>query len=79
MRHNRPSPPTSLADVFNTRHPVGTQVRYWAGPHEGPGTLSRTASAARLLPSGIAVVQVEGRDVPVPLVHLEPVGIAVGA
>lgn len=56
---------------FNEHYAVGTPVRYWPGLKEGEGRRSKTRSEAWALPSGAAVVMVEGHPGGIALTHVE--------
>lgn len=62
----------AAVDLWNQDHPEGTSVRYWPGVHEGPGVESKTRSAAWVMPSGSAVVLVDGYAGGIALTHVTP-------
>lgn len=61
------------ANEFNDLVPVGTPVRYWPGLRTGEGRASATRTPAWVLPSGTAVVSVEGYAGGIALTHVMPV------
>ena len=63
--------PFAQAAEWNHAHPVGTPVRYWPGPKEGPGIESMTRSVAWVVGDHEALVQVEGRAGGIALTHIE--------
>lgn len=61
---------TALADLWNTRHPIGTVVRYWRGLMEGePSGTGPTRTAAQVLGDN-AVVWIAGCSGCVHLSHV---------
>lgn len=60
-----------LADEWNARHPVGTEVRYWSFVRSGDGVVSRTRSNARMMGGHTAVLWVEGHHGCIALSHVE--------
>jgi hypothetical protein len=61
------------AENWNQVWSVGTPVTYWPGDRTGPGRTSVTASPAWVLPSGAAVVEVDGYPGGIALTHIEPI------
>jgi len=60
------------ADDWNARHaPIGTPVRYWPGPKQGPGKMSTTRGPAAMLGGAVAVVWVNGHAGCLALDHVE--------
>ncbi|GAB3175103.1 hypothetical protein GCM10027059_48340 [Myceligenerans halotolerans] len=60
------------AEEFNRRYPVGTTVRFWPGLRVGPGQVAATRTPAWTLPSGHAVVAVDGYPGGIALTHVTP-------
>lgn len=60
------------AELFNSRCPEGTPVRYWTGAREGSGQTGRTRSAASVLGGHTAVVWVTGHGACIALTHVVP-------
>ena len=59
---------------FNKRNPVGSTVRYWRGYKGGdPTGYGKTKTTAQVLPSGTAVVWIEGCTGCIALSHVEVV------
>ena len=61
-----------VASAFNEANPMGTPVRFWPGARVGDGRPSRTRSRAWVMPSGHAVVLVEGYAGGIALTHVDP-------
>lgn len=62
----------ALVVEFNSRHLIGTPVRYWKGAREGDGKTSKTRTGAQMLSGHTAVVWVEGEGACIALSHIEP-------
>jgi hypothetical protein len=59
---------------FNRANPIGTMVRYWRGFKAGePSGQGKTRSLAWVMPSGTAVVLIEGTSGGIALTHVEVV------
>lgn len=61
------------AHTWNTLYPVGTRVLYWKLTLSDKGRRSATRSQAWVMPSGSAVVQVEGEAGAIALSHVEAI------
>lgn len=60
--------------AFNTKHPVGTRVRYWRGVREGaPSGEGPTHHPASVLGGHTAVAWIEGCSGCIALSHVEAV------
>ncbi|MCZ7434794.1 hypothetical protein O7598_31215 [Micromonospora sp. WMMC241] len=66
----------ALVVEFNSRHLIGTPVRYWKGAREGEGRTSKTRTGAQMLSGHTAVVWVEDEGACIALSHIEPVETA---
>lgn len=70
-RKNKHQRAEAAAADFNKVAPSGTPVRFWPAAHQGEPLTSRTRGAAWAMPSGEAVVRVEGRTGGIALSHIE--------
>lgn len=70
-RKNKHQRAVEAADAFNKEHPPGTAVNFWPGVRLAEPLKSRTRGEAWALPSGEAVVRVEGRAGGIALSHIE--------
>lgn len=61
----------AAVDWWNRDNPVGTPVDFWPGFREGPGRRTVTRSVAWVMPSGSAVVMVEGYAGAIALTHVD--------
>lgn len=59
-------------EAWNAANPIGTPVVFWPAFKDEPGRESVTRSAAWLMPSGSAVVLVEGYAGGIALTHVNP-------
>ncbi|MET3172907.1 UNVERIFIED_ORG: hypothetical protein ABIB52_000735 [Arthrobacter sp. UYCu721] len=59
------------ADAFNQKHRAGTPVQFWPGIRLETPLESSTRGEAWALPSGTAVVRVQGRPGGIALSHVE--------
>lgn len=69
------------AKLFNERHPVGTEVRFWREDQvkTGPGRPGFTRSRAYVSTFNRAVILVKGHSGPVLISRVEPVTAGAGA
>lgn len=70
-RKNKHQRAADAAAEFNKLHPAGTPVHFWPGVRMAEPLTSRTRGEAWALPSGQAVVRVEGRAGGIALSHIE--------
>ncbi len=74
-RKNKRQRAAEAADAFNKQHPPGTPVYFWPGIRLNEPLKSRTRGEAWALPSGEAVVRVEGRAGGIALSHIEVITV----
>ncbi|MEO3931346.1 hypothetical protein WMO79_00840 [Micrococcaceae bacterium Sec7.4] len=70
-RKNKHQRAAQAAADFNKLHSAGTPVHFWPGVRLAEPLTSRTRGEAWALPSGEAVVRVEGRAGGIALSHIE--------
>jgi hypothetical protein len=70
-RKNKRQRAEEAVDAFNKQNPQGTPVLFWPGVRLAEPLKSRTRGEAWALPSGEAVVRVEGRAGGIALTHIE--------
>lgn len=75
-RKNKRERAEEAAVAFNKQHPPGTPVHFWPGIRLVEPLKSRTRGEAWALPSGEAVVRVEGRAGGIALSHIEVIAVA---
>ena len=68
-----------LADEFNEKCPMGTDVEYWTWAREGAGKLGTTRSFAIVQSSGHAVVWLVGVPGCIAVTHVRPLTAAEAA
>lgn len=78
-RKNKQQRAAEEAAAFNQKHPPGTPVRFWPGTRADEPLTSRTRGPAWVLPSGEAVIRVQGRPGGVALSHVEVVAVRAAA
>jgi hypothetical protein len=74
-RKNKHQRAAEAAAAFNKKHPQGTPVLFWPGSQLAEPLKSRTRGEAWALPSGEAVVRVEGRAGGIALSHIEVIAV----
>lgn len=74
-RKNKHQRAAAAAEDFNKLHRTGTPVQFWPGTRAAEPLTSRTRGEAWALPSGDAVVRVEGRTGGIALSHIEVIPI----
>lgn len=62
---------SGAVQLWNEKHPKGTEVSYWTFEKVGPGRRGQTRSEAWLVGGHTAVVQVSGASGCVALTHVE--------
>ena len=75
-RKNKHQRAAEAAAAFNKAHPPGTPVHFWPGIRLADPLTSRTRGEAWALPSGQAVVRVDGRAGGIALSHVEVIAVA---
>jgi len=65
--------PINVADLFNSRYPVGTAVHAYPGVRNGKPLVTVTRSTAWLLGDGTPVVKVLGYSGGIALTHIDVV------
>ncbi|MCB5280560.1 hypothetical protein [Arthrobacter sp. ES1] len=75
-RKNKHQRAAEAAEAFNHQNPPGTPVHFWPGIRLAEPLKSRTRGEAWALPSGAAVVRVEGRAGGIALSHIEVITAA---
>jgi hypothetical protein len=75
-RKNKHQRAAVAAATFNKKNPSGTLVLFWPGIRLADPLKSRTRGEAWALPSGEAVVRVEGRAGGIALSHIEVIAVA---
>jgi hypothetical protein len=74
-RKNKHHRAAEAAAAFNKKYPQGTPVLFWPGVRLNEPLKSRTRGEAWALPSGEAVVRVEGRAGGIALSHIEVIAV----
>jgi hypothetical protein len=74
-RKNKRQRAEEAAAAFNKQNPQGTPVHFWPGVRLAEPLKSRTRGEAWALPSGEAVVRVEGRAGGIALSHIEVIAV----
>jgi len=74
-RKNKHQRAAAAAADFNKVTPPGTPVRFWPATRQVEPLISRTRGAAWAMPSGEAVVRVEGRTGGIALSHVEVINM----